>query len=74
MASPTTLAPDPTRKHYPENKEQKVAGIYGDIYVTDKYEGLICVGIATTIEDAVLRYCRGVLEDDLTVLVLTARG
>ena len=31
------------------------------------------VGIATTIEDAVLRYSRGVLEDDLTVLVLTAR-
>jgi hypothetical protein len=49
VASPTTLAPDPTRKHAPLNQEQDVAPIYGNIYVTDKYEGLIVVGIATTI-------------------------
>jgi hypothetical protein len=50
VASPTTLAPDPTRTHKPENDEQKVHALYGNIYVTDKYEGLIAVGIATTID------------------------
>ncbi len=50
VASPTTMAPDPTRTHRPENDEQKVAALYGDIYVADKYEGLIAVGIATTID------------------------
>jgi hypothetical protein len=49
VASPTTMAPDPTRTHRPENREHSVAGVYGDIYVTDRYEGLIAVGIATTI-------------------------
>jgi hypothetical protein len=43
VASPTTLAPDPTRKQFPENKEAAVAGIYGLLFVTDKYEGLITV-------------------------------
>ncbi len=50
VASPTTLAPDPTRTHKPENDEQKVHPLYANIYVTDKYEGLISVGIATTID------------------------
>src|SRR5207245_7912559 len=49
VASPTTLAPDPTRSHDKLNHEQSIAAIYGNIYVTDKYEGLIIVGIATTI-------------------------
>jgi hypothetical protein len=49
VASPTTIAPDPTRKHFQENHEQPIAALYGNIYVTDKYEGLIVVGIATTI-------------------------
>ncbi|HLJ92028.1 MAG TPA: hypothetical protein VKU02_02430 [Gemmataceae bacterium] len=49
VASPTTLAPDPTRSHDPLNHEPNIAGIYGNIYVTDKYEGLVIVGIATTI-------------------------
>lgn len=41
---------DPTRTHKPENDEQKVHGLYANIYVADKYEGLIAVGIATTID------------------------
>src|SRR4030095_16060153 len=50
VAAPTTLAPDPTRVQPPENKEQKVHGLYGYIYVTDKYEGLILVGAATLLD------------------------
>jgi hypothetical protein len=49
VAAPATPAPDPTRVHFPLNREQPVHPIYGNIYVTDKYEGLIIVGIATTI-------------------------
>jgi hypothetical protein len=50
VAAPCTPAPDPTRTHRPENHEQKVNGVFGYIYVTDKYEGLILVGAATTID------------------------
>jgi hypothetical protein len=50
VASPTTLAPDPTRAHFPVNHEQAVHPLYGYIYVLDKYEGLILVGAATTID------------------------
>jgi hypothetical protein len=50
VAAPTTIAPDPTRHHFPENHEQKVPAIYGNLYVADKYEGLIIVGAATTID------------------------
>ncbi len=50
VASPTTLAPDPTRTHRPENDEQKVHPLYANIYVADKCDGLIVVGIATTID------------------------
>jgi hypothetical protein len=49
VASPATPAPDPTRSHFPLNHEQSIHPLYGNIYVTDKYEGLIIVGIATTI-------------------------
>jgi hypothetical protein len=44
LASPTTIAPDPTRKKNPENEEQDIHAMYANIYVTDKYEGLIVVG------------------------------
>src|SRR5262249_15017812 len=44
LASPTTIAPDPTRKQNPDNKEQAIHAIYANIYVTDKYEGLIVIG------------------------------
>jgi hypothetical protein len=50
VAAPTTMAPDPTRTHAPENREQTVHPLYGSVYVADKYEGLILVGVATMID------------------------
>ena len=50
VAAPTTLAPDPTRKLHPENREQAVHPLYANIYVTDKYEGLILVGAGTLLD------------------------
>jgi hypothetical protein len=50
LAAPCTPAPDPTRRHYLENCEGKVHPLYGNLYVTDKYEGLIIIGAATTID------------------------
>jgi hypothetical protein len=50
LAAPTTIAPDPTRSHRPENREQNVPALYGNLYVTDKYEGLIIVGAATLLD------------------------
>jgi hypothetical protein len=50
VAAPSTPAPDPTRTHRPENHEQTVHPLFGYIYVADKYEGLILVGAATTID------------------------
>ena len=44
VATPTTLAVDPLRTHDPANEEQKIHLLYGFLYVTDKYEGLIVVG------------------------------
>jgi hypothetical protein len=49
VAAPTTIAPDPTRNRRPENREPAIHAMYGNVYVTDKYEGLIIVGAATTI-------------------------
>ena len=49
VTAPTTIAPDPTRTHRPENREQAVHPLYGYIYVADKCEGLILIGAATTI-------------------------
>ncbi|WZO97940.1 hypothetical protein EP7_004992 [Isosphaeraceae bacterium EP7] len=50
VAAPSTLVPDPTRTHLPENKEGRVHPMYGSIYVADKYEGLIIVGAATLLD------------------------
>jgi hypothetical protein len=50
LASPATTAPDPLRRHYAENHETPIAGLYGSIYVTDKYEGLIVVGAGPLID------------------------
>ncbi len=50
VAAPTTIAPDPTRKQSPENKEPAVHGMYAYIYVADKYEGLILVGAGTLLD------------------------
>ena len=50
VAAPTTIAPDPTRTHRPENKEQPVHAMYAYVYVTDKYEGLILVPGGTLLD------------------------
>ena len=50
VAAPSTIAPDPTRKHFPENDEPRVAGIYGLIFFTDRYEGLVAVGAGTLLD------------------------
>ena len=50
VAAPSTIAPDPTRKHYPENDEPRIAGIYGLIFFTDRYEGLVAVGAGTLLD------------------------
>lgn len=50
VAVPSTVAVDPTRKMDPENKEQAIAPYFGYIYVTDKYEGLILIGIGVTVD------------------------
>jgi hypothetical protein len=50
VAAPTTVAPDPTRTHRPENHEAPIHPLYGYIYVTDKYEGLILVAAATLLD------------------------
>lgn len=51
VASPSTMAIDPTRPHRPENEEaeyrddrQPIPLLYAFLYVTDKYEGLIVIG------------------------------
>ncbi len=50
VAAPTTIAPDPTRKHRPENHEQDVNSLYAYIYFVDKFEGLILVGAGTLLD------------------------
>ena len=50
VAAPSTIAPDPTRTHNPANHERTVHPLYGYIYFTDKYEGLILVGAATLLD------------------------
>jgi hypothetical protein len=50
IASPATTAPDPTRKQSPENKEPKIAGVYGYLFAADKYEGLILIGAGTLLD------------------------
>jgi hypothetical protein len=50
VAAPTTLAPDPTRTHRDENREQAVHPMYAYIYVTDLHEGLILVGAGTLLD------------------------
>ncbi len=51
VASPSTLAVDPTRLHRPENEEaeyrddkQGIHPIYAFLYVSDKEEGLVVIG------------------------------
>ena len=44
VASPSTLAIDPTRKRFPENEEGPIHPMYAYLYVADKYEGLVVIG------------------------------
>src|SRR4029450_3701321 len=44
VASPSTLAVDPTRSQRPENEEQKIHPVYAYLYVTDRDEGLVIIG------------------------------
>jgi hypothetical protein len=50
VAAPTTTAPDPTRIQHPENFESPIHAMYGYVYVADKCEGLILVGVATLLD------------------------
>ncbi|KAA5543897.1 hypothetical protein FYK55_11040 [Roseiconus nitratireducens] len=50
VASPATIAPDPTRKQDPENEESAVHPMYAYIYVSDREEGLILVGAGTLLD------------------------
>ena len=50
VATPSTVAVDPTRKMSPENKEQPVHPLFAFLYVCDKYEGLILVGAGTLLD------------------------
>src|SRR5207244_7704499 len=49
VAAPTTIAPDPTRTHRPENHEQSVHALYGYVYVDAQCAGPILLGVASTI-------------------------
>ncbi len=50
VAAPTTIAPDPTRTHRADNREQPVHPLFGYIYVTDREEGLILVPAGTLLD------------------------
>jgi len=50
VASPSTVAADPTRTHDPKNFEQPVHELYGYLYVCDREEGLILVGAGTLLD------------------------
>jgi hypothetical protein len=50
VVAPTTIAPDPTRTHRPENYESPVHPIYANIYATDLHEGLIVIGVGTLLD------------------------
>jgi hypothetical protein len=47
IATPTTLGVDPLRSHNPENEEQPIHLMYGFLYGTDKFDGLIVIGNPT---------------------------
>jgi hypothetical protein len=47
---PSSQAVDPLRTHRPENEEQPISRIYGYVYVTDRYEGLVTVMVGTLLD------------------------
>ena len=50
VTAPTTIAPDPTREVFKTNEEEPIHAIYGYIYATDLYEGLIMIGAGTLLD------------------------
>jgi hypothetical protein len=50
VASPSTLALDPARRHDPANEESPISPVYAYLYVADREEGLILVHAATLLD------------------------
>ncbi|HEX5442569.1 MAG TPA: hypothetical protein VFW87_02015, partial [Pirellulales bacterium] len=50
VAAPCTPAVDPVRIPNPQNMEQPIHPLFGYVYVTDRYEGLILVGAGTLLD------------------------
>ena len=50
VAAPSTIVPDPTRDQPEINDEKPVPLMYGFIYVSDKYEGLVSIYAATLLD------------------------
>ncbi|MEW6732517.1 MAG: multiheme c-type cytochrome [Acidobacteriota bacterium] len=55
IAAPTTMAVDPTRKHFPQNEEGSIHIMYAFLYGTDKEEGFIVIGPVGTLLDGEAR-------------------
>jgi hypothetical protein len=51
IASPSTLAVDPTRKRFPENEEGPIHIMFAFLYGTDSEEGFIVIGPVGTLLD-----------------------
>lgn len=50
VVAPTTIAPDPTREHRPENFEQKISLLFAFIYVADAEEGMVMINVGTLLD------------------------
>ena len=50
VAAPCTPAVDPARIPNAQNNEQPIHPLFANLYVTDRYEGLIVVGAATLLD------------------------
>jgi hypothetical protein len=55
IASPSTMAVDPTRKRFPENEEGPIHIMYAFLYGTDSEEGFIVIGPVGTLLDGEAR-------------------
>ncbi|MGH7163442.1 MAG: LVIVD repeat-containing protein, partial [Planctomycetota bacterium] len=50
VASPSTMAVDPARTRFPENREQPIHPMYGYLYVADREEGLVVATAASLLD------------------------
>lgn len=50
LAAPCTTAVDPVRIRNPQNAEQPIHALYGNLYITDRDEGLIIVGAGSLLD------------------------